>query len=165
MTTSPKHAGVYIQPPFFGLACFGLAWLLQKYLPLSNIFWEQEVVRPLAVLLFIIALSLGLPAVYCFRKAGTTVATFKPARSLETGGLYRYSRNPMYLGLLMAYSGFCVWFGTWYLMASILLFFSILNFYVIPKEEHYLEVVFPKEYKKYREEVYRWLGRKDDSAF
>jgi protein-S-isoprenylcysteine O-methyltransferase Ste14 len=92
-----------------------------------------------------------------FRKAKTTTVPGKLSGKLVTWGPYRFTRNPMYVGLVLAYLGEAgllkqVW-------PVVLLPFTIayLNWTVIPVEEAKLEEAFPYEYKQYRLQVRRWF--------
>jgi protein-S-isoprenylcysteine O-methyltransferase Ste14 len=92
-----------------------------------------------------------------FAKARTTTVPGKLSGKLVTWGPYRFTRNPMYVGLVLAYLGEAgllkqVW-------PVVLLPFTIayLNWTVIPVEEAKLEEAFPYEYKQYRLQVRRWF--------
>jgi protein-S-isoprenylcysteine O-methyltransferase Ste14 len=92
-----------------------------------------------------------------FRALGVTVKTIRPASRLVTVGAYRFSRNPMYTGMvsLIAGIGFAAE-NVWMLLASVLMALY-LALYVIPREEAYLLRRFGEDYKTYCTTVRRWL--------
>ena len=94
-----------------------------------------------------------------FRRVGTNVYTFGKPGQLVTGGLYRVSRNPMYLGLVMAGIGAALVSGT--LMAALVsaAFAATVRFWYIAFEEDAMRRQFSDEYEAYRRRVPRWLGR------
>jgi len=76
---------------------------------------------------------------------------------LGVEGPFKFSRNPMYIGLVNVSLGVSLLFGTViFLLAPILLFLT-LNFYNIPYEEKKMEKIFGKEYLEYKKKVRRWL--------
>lgn len=92
-----------------------------------------------------------------FRKARTTTVPGRTSRKLITSGPYQFSRNPMYVGLTLAYLGEAgllhqIW-PVFLLVATI----SYLNWIVIPVEEARLNEAFPLEYQTYCAKVRRWI--------
>jgi len=102
-------------------------------------------------------LLLGLTALGLFRREGTKPEPWKPSSALVTGGVFRFTRNPMYLGMLLLYAGGALMAGGPLTLGPLILVFLILNFYVIGREEAYLERRFGEAYAAYRERVRRWL--------
>ena len=100
------------------------------------------------------AMSGGL---FRFSDAGTSVKTGQPATQLVTGGLYAFSRNPMYVGFVAVLLGPGIALGTVPFLASSLVMFLYLNSYVIPREEAYLKQRFGTVYLDYCARVRRWI--------
>lgn len=92
-----------------------------------------------------------------FRRAKTPVEPWKPARALVTDGLYRHTRNPMYLGMMVFYAGMTILRTS--LGAALLLpvLIVIIQSRVITREELHLLTVFGKDYTDYCRRVRRWL--------
>lgn len=111
----------------------------------------------LGVLLFAAGLGLVLPCVRLFRRAGTNVPTYRPATTLVTDGPYRFSRNPIYLGLTLAYAGIAVGIDSAWLIVLVVALVGVLDLAVIRREEAYLETKFPDAYRSYKGRVRRWL--------
>lgn len=108
-----------------------------------------------------VLLSAGIlivaPALWKFIVSRNTVVTMKPAHSLQTTGIYAFTRNPMYLGLLLLYSGIGVSKGNWWTFIVIPLLIIAVQLYVIRKEENYLQRAFGNEYLRYKKKVRRWI--------
>lgn len=104
-----------------------------------------------------VGLLLGIAALGLFRRKGTKPEPWKPSSALVTTGVYRFTRNPMYLGMLFLYAGVALMAGGPLTIGPLALVFLTLNFYVIGREEAYLERRFGEAYAEYRERVRRWL--------
>jgi len=112
-----------------------------------------------AAVLVVVALIVGLPAVAGFRRAKTTVNPLKPEAStaLVTGGIYRWTRNPMYLAMLFLLLAWACIVSNWAALAMLPLFVAYLNRFQIGPEERALQARFGAEFESYRRKVRRWL--------
>ncbi len=112
-----------------------------------------------AAVLVVVALIVGLPAVVGFRRAKTTVNPLKPEAStaLVTGGIYRWTRNPMYLAMLFLLLAWACIVSNWAALAMLPLFVAYLNRFQIGPEERALQARFGAEFESYRRKVRRWL--------
>jgi protein-S-isoprenylcysteine O-methyltransferase Ste14 len=72
-------------------------------------------------------------------------------------GPYRWTRNPMYLSMLLIYIGLALWFDLFWVIVLSLVVVLLVERLVIRKEELYLEAKFGEEYRQYKREVGRWL--------
>lgn len=92
-----------------------------------------------------------------FWAVGTSVVPVRPTTAIVVQGPYRFTRNPMYLGLLLLYLGVAGWFGFAgpLVLAPVLVW--VISAYVIAREERYLERKFGGEYLRYKTQVRRWL--------
>ena len=102
--------------------------------------------------------ALALAGVWAFARSRTTVNPLAPqrARALVTGGVYRYTRNPMYLGMLLALAGWAVWLGNAAALLALPLFVAVLNTLQIRPEEAALRARFGADYARYAQRVRRW---------
>ena len=94
-----------------------------------------------------------------FRRARTTVNPFAPERTVNivSSGIYRLSRNPMYLGMACILTGWAVWLWQVQAVLGVVLFVAwITRFQIIP-EERVLTQKFDTEYRQYRQRVRRWV--------
>ncbi len=134
-----------------------LMWVLATTTPFLSVAIPGS--SALAVLLAVaggLVIGAGLAA---FRRVKTTVDPLHPDRtsSLVVDGIYRYTRNPMYLGfalLLLAWSLYLTNLAT---LALLVLFVAYMNRFQIEPEERALRAAFGKEYAAYRTSVRRWL--------
>lgn len=92
-----------------------------------------------------------------FRRADTTVRQDKETAKLVTTGVYRFSRNPMYLGMVMVLVGLGTGLGAIPVFVAALGMFLYLDRYVIPREEAALARTFGRDYEKLRKRVRRWV--------
>ena len=93
---------------------------------------------------------------YVFRKHNTP-ENFDPATCLVYGGVYCYSRNPMYLGGVICLAGLALCSGNLLSFISPLVFFVFMQWMFIPHEEVRLTEIFEKEYQEYKTRVRCWL--------
>lgn len=102
---------------------------------------------------------IGLAGVVAFRRASTTVNPTKPgaASAMVTSGVYRLSRNPMYLGLLFALTGWAVFLSHALAFAFLPVFAAYMNRFQISTEERALSAKFGSEFDAYKQSVRRWL--------
>lgn len=92
-----------------------------------------------------------------FKRAGTDMVPFREVSALVTSGVYRFSRNPMYLGMAAILLGCAVTVGAATALLIPPLFMVIVEWRYIRPEEELLEGLFPQEYPAYRQRVRRWL--------
>lgn len=129
----------------------GFGWLAADFnLPV-------EVRRGVALTLIIGGLLLDGMAAGLFRRRGTAVEPWKPSTALITDGLYRYSRNPIYLGFAITYLGFAVAMDSWVVLLLLAPCLAMIDRFVIQREERYLATRFGVDYEAYRAKVRRWL--------
>ncbi|MFO6421971.1 methyltransferase family protein [Motilimonas sp. KMU-193] len=134
-----------------------LAKLVAVWLPGS--FIPTQAVLPLVIVLVLLGLVFGLSGVGLFRRFKTTVNPVNPeqATTLVTSGIYRYSRNPMYLGLLFCLLAWTSYLGSLAAFICAPLFVIYMNLFQIIPEEQVLTRLFGQQYQAYCAKVRRWL--------
>jgi len=144
-----------IPPPILALLMIGLVYL--SSLLIGSVSFDYQ--ASLSVLLVIVGLSCALPSFRLFARNKTTISPFTPSETsvLITEGMYRYSRNPMYLGLLLLIIAATIWFGTWFGIVISLIFILLINILQIIPEEEALLQIFGEEYLEYKKKVRRWI--------
>ncbi|WP_313603799.1 methyltransferase family protein [Comamonas jiangduensis] len=146
-----------IPPPLVATACALLMWGIAQY---SLILALAAPLRwGVALLVLLTGAAFCVAGVWSFRQAHTTVNPLKPdaASSLVRTGVYRYSRNPMYVGfalLLLAWA--CYLAAPWALLGVLAFVLYIQHFQIAP-EERALAQIFGDEFQRYRAQVRRWL--------
>lgn len=144
-----------IPPPILALVMIVLIYLSSFFIESTTFNYQGS----LSVLVLILGLACAIPSFKLFARYKTTISPLKPsdATALVTEGMYRYSRNPMYLGLLLLTIASTIWFGTWFGIIVNILFIFLINFLqIIPEEEALLEI-FGEEYEEYKKNVRRWI--------
>ncbi|ASM53549.1 hypothetical protein PNIG_a1385 [Pseudoalteromonas nigrifaciens] len=117
---------------------------------------------------FILYLTVSLVTIGCvfciaglvsFRLANTTVNPSKPeqATSLVTSGVYRFSRNPMYVGFVFILLGWGIWLSSLWALLCVAGFIAYLTLFQIIPEERALTQLFGEDYIQYKNKVKRWL--------
>jgi protein-S-isoprenylcysteine O-methyltransferase Ste14 len=107
--------------------------------------------------IFAIALALAIWAIVTIRKAGTRVETYKPTTTIVVNGPYRFTRNPIYLGMVLGQIGLAIALDSLWLLATLVLFYLVIRYGVVAREEAYLEQKFGDVYVGYKARVRRWL--------
>tara|TARA_R110002124_G_scaffold85371_3_gene221537 strand:+ start:3056 stop:3505 length:450 start_codon:yes stop_codon:yes gene_type:complete len=144
-----------IYPPIWLL--FGLIAIFacNEYFPgprFTSLTWQIVGGAVIVIGLVLLVTANGL-----FTRAGTGVIPFRNVSALVTGGIYRYTRNPMYLGMLAVLSGCAVTVGAATALLVPPLFAVIIEVRFIRPEENMLRGMFPQDYPAYCERVRRWL--------
>ena len=158
MTAERDHPDVIAFPPLIFLGALLLSWgtgLVMPWQILPPAFSTLALIFGIADCL--LAAFIGLSAILAFRRAGTHVEPHKPALVLVEDGPYRFTRNPMYLGLLLMHLGLSFIFSLdWGLFVTVLLWFT-LHHGVVMREERYLANKFGQPYLDYLDRSRRWL--------
>jgi len=111
----------------------------------------------IGIIFLVMALFFSVRSLRQFFKSKNTLIPIKPASSLQTTGIYRISRNPMYVGLALIYLGIACLAGNWWNIILFPILILIMQQYVIRSEEKYLELEFGAGYLEYKRTVRRWL--------
>ena len=149
-------AQVIIRPPLaWALAVIvGLAldWLLPlPFLP------DGLPAASLGAMVFVIALALFAWAIITITRAGSSVPTNRPTTTIVDTGPFRFTRNPIYLGMFLGLVGLAIGFDNLWLLATLVPFALVIRYGVVAREEDYLERKFGDVYRGYCSRVRRWL--------
>lgn len=148
-------AGHRILPPVYFLGTVAASVGLHFLMPLAVL--VPSPIHLAGAVLVVAGLGIALWAAGLFRSAGTPVVPFTQSTALVTGGIYRWTRNPMYLGMVIALVGLAVLLGTLGAFVPIPFFaWQIRRKFVLP-EEAFLEGIFGGRYLEYKARVRRWL--------
>lgn len=151
-----------IPPPVVALICallMGLNALPGQFGSFEFEFRGFPVLDLAAIVLLVVGLSIDIASLLSFRKTETTINPLKPetASRLVSTGLYRFSRNPMYLGILIVLIAWALWLANWFIFIGPALFVAFITKFQIIPEEQALEKLFPEDFKKFRQSTRRWL--------
>ena len=145
-----------LPPPVWALAYTFIA-VGASYL----IGWPQIPGPPLVwlgVVLIVLGIGLSVTAAMLFRREDTEVNPTSPAnRKLVTSGPFRRTRNPMYLGLVLATLGIALWVGAWPMLLAPIAVFATTNWVHIPFEEEKMRRQFGPSFDAYANKTRRWI--------
>jgi protein-S-isoprenylcysteine O-methyltransferase Ste14 len=146
-----------VPPVIVVLATGFLMWLGSRATPVLLLGLPGRL--PWAGLLALVGLGMCAMGVISFRRAGTTVNPTTPgaASSLVRSGVYRLTRNPMYLGFALLLAGCAVWLANGLALGLVPAFVLYMNRYQIEPEERALTLRFGDEFRAYASHVRRWL--------
>lgn len=142
-------------PPVYLLIAILVALALNFALPIARV--APPRVSYLGVVLIIAGVALTGYAAGLFAKAQTPLKPFEPATALVTTGIYRVTRNPMYVGLILILAGVGLFLGTVGALLPLPVFVWLLSTRFVAGEERLLEQTFGEAYLAYKRQVRRWI--------
>lgn len=146
-----------VPPPVYLVLAGALMWLV------SRSHYDLSVSLPFALELFILCILAGaliaIVAVLQFRKAHTTIDPLHPAKAsaLVSQGIFRFSRNPMYLGMAFLLLGLAIRLESAFALMVVPLFILVITYVQIKPEEVALTSLFGTTYTEYCRRVRRWM--------
>lgn len=145
-------------PPIIVLGVLGFIMWIISLVTTSQLI-DLNPFKVFSLILFLIGISFSLAGVYAFRISGTTVNPRDPNRTflLVTSGVYRYSRNPMYLGFFICLLAWGLFLGNPISLLVATFFVYYMNKYQIIPEEKVLAEKFGADFDSYSRRVSRWL--------
>jgi len=155
MSEKKDHADVQIHPPILLVIHILAAYLLGRYVVLPIAL--PAVFGSIGLVLAGLGFLLGLLSFQAFVKARTTLNPHGSVRNIVSGGVYRFTRNPIYLGFVCMLIGFPLTFGNYWGIVLAPLLVWLMNRLVIEREEAYLEKKFGDVYTGYKSRVRRWF--------
>ena len=146
-----------IPPPVVALLVGALMWGLARISPAIQI--DPALRIAVALALVVLGVATGVSGVIAFRRSGTTTNPLKPgaASSLVVGGVYRHTRNPMYLGLAIVLLGWAAYLAAPLALLGLPIFVLFMTRFQIIPEEAALTELFGQQFTAYRNRVRRWL--------
>lgn len=156
MNDKAETAQVIVRPPLAWalaiVAGFAARWLVPlPFLPAGL------PARWIGAIVFILALGLGVWALGTITRAGSNVPTNRPTTTIVESGPYRFTRNPIYMGMFGVVVGLAIAFDNLWLLVMLVPFVLVIRYGVVAREEAYLERKFGDVYRNYRRRVRRWL--------
>lgn len=153
----PKTAELLIPPPIVMAIAAAVMWGLSRITNFSLIPDAWRI--PVTMILVLIGAVIALAGVLAFIRARTTVNPHRPDKSsvLVQNGIYRITRNPMYLGMLLALMAWSFWLNAAVTLVTPALFIAWIHRFQILPEERVLEQNFGESFRAYCRRVRRWL--------
>ena len=157
MSTQKDNPGVRFPPPFIYLGTLLIGIVLERFTGLRSIGIARTILVGVGALLVLAGLVLIAAAIGLFRRKGTTPEPWGTTTLIVTSGPYRFTRNPMYLGLGLVYAGLALALDAPIALILLPLVLVVVQTQVIAREERYLAAKFGESYLEYRRRVRRWL--------
>lgn len=146
-------------PPHYFVASVVAIIILWLLLPLTPVLEQNQ--RLYGTGIGLIALAFGIfiavQGSRLFAQAKTNIVPFTPATSLVRTGVFRFSRNPMYTGMVLALAGTALLTNQIWAWVVVVCFTLVIRTRFIAREEQQMLATFGNEYLEYRHQVRRWL--------
>jgi protein-S-isoprenylcysteine O-methyltransferase Ste14 len=152
MSDNPR---VIAFPPALYTGTLSLGLLLGFVFPIGLL--PRSLALILAVLAIVSAGAIAISAFRAMNRAQTAIDPSQPTTAIVSDGVFRLSRNPIYLSLMLLYIGIALLFNTVWTLLLLLPLLAIVQLGVVKREEIYLERKFGDEYLHYKARVRRWL--------
>ena len=156
MSDRADTANVVIRPPIAWALAVLAGFALQWAVPLPFLPASLPAGR-VGGIVFVLALAFVAWAIATITKAGSNVPTNMPTTTIVQGGPYRFTRNPIYLGMFFGLVGLAIAFDSLWLIGTLVPFALVIRYGVVAREETYLERTFGDAYRHYCARVRRWL--------
>ena len=153
--TIPDTAGVVIFPPILFSGTLAAALLLSYLLPASVV--PVQVALWSGAALFVVAFAMLRLAAQALRNHKTSINPKGATTTLVKTGIYRYTRNPIYLSFTLIYIAVLVMAHAWWGLLLLIPLLVVVQKGIIEREEQYLSRKFGEEYQNYQRNVRRWL--------
>lgn len=155
--TEKDHASVLAPPPLLTIVAIAAGFLANHYLPLVMIPEGIPHRRLLAALLLLTGFASGLAAISQLVRHKEHPSPYEATHTIVDGGIYRFTRNPIYLGFMLFATATVVSTNSFWLLIAAVILFLTLHFGVIRPEERYLARKFGESYQNYCQRVRRWI--------
>ncbi len=156
METLSDHSGVPVHPPLWFLSALLLGALLDDRVYRLLIF-TNNTGRWIGVVVAIIGIALVATGRATMVRHGTNVNPTQPATTIVQTGPFRFTRNPLYVGLTIIYVGLSFALNTWWSLFLLIPVWIVMHLFVVRREEAYLERKFGETYLTYKRRVRRYL--------
>jgi len=147
--------GIPIPPPLLFVlpivASLALEWLVPTSFVHGTFRWT------LGVLMVVAGVALNVGGFITQKRAGTDPIPFNPSTRIVAHGLYRFTRNPMYIGFALCTFGLAILVDSAWMLLAVPIGLILIDRIVVTREEHYLERKFGEEYLNYKRRVRRWV--------
>ena len=157
-TNTQDNPGVIAPPPFIYLGGLALGLFLHRLVPLKYL---PRTARGIGLTLGSTCISMGFTVLVSgfqqMNNAHTNINPTHPATTIVTEGPFRFTRNPLYLGMTLMYIGIMFLVNSLWPMLILPVVLGLMNVGVISREERYLEHKFGAQYLAYKQRVRRWL--------
>lgn len=156
MAPETDTSNAVVRPPIAWFAALVVGIAVDRLVPLRFVPGSVPGVW-VGAAVFALGFALAVWAIATIREAGTRIETTRPTTAIVAHGPYRFTRNPVYVGFFLGLIGLAIAFDTLWLLATLVLFYLVIRYGVVAREEAYLERKFGDVYLGYKARVRRWL--------
>lgn len=150
-----KFLNITNYPLIFMLAMLTVQLVFGRFIGFAGALGRSTGLIAILCFLFgLLLLAASVVQLHCYK---TTINPSRNPKRLITFGLFRWSRNPMYVGMLLILLVQPLLSLRPHLFVFALIFFLVMNYIIIPREERTIEMIFGEEYRTYQARVRRWL--------
>jgi protein-S-isoprenylcysteine O-methyltransferase Ste14 len=154
MTATTDTPGVIAPPPLLYAGALAAALVVHWVWPLRIL----DTMTPwLGLAVLALGLAIAIAGRRAMRAAATNVNPYRPSTAIVSSGPFRFTRNPLYVGLTLLYVGLTLAFNTWWGLILLPAILVVMHFGVVLREERYLEMKFGERYRQYRSTVRRYF--------
>jgi protein-S-isoprenylcysteine O-methyltransferase Ste14 len=157
MNPDRDNPGVIAPPPLIFAAFLGAGLALDFFVVRAASGGPAPLRYGVAALLAAAGLAMALGALFGFRRASTNPEPWKPTTAIVAGGVYRFTRNPMYGGMALLHVAVAIAADSLLALALVVPALMVIRYGVIAREERYLDAKFGDDYRRYKASVRRWL--------
>lgn len=157
MTGDAGRQGRVVPPPLLVLVCLGGGWVAHRLRPVRFLPDLGAAGPVVGAALVVLGLGIGLAGVREFHRRGTPTSPFRPTTALVRTGVFRFTRNPMYLGFVLLTMGVAIAFNSAAFLVSALLLTVFLQVAVIRPEERFLARRYGADFEAYLRDTRRWI--------
>ncbi len=151
------RAPIIAPPPVLVLLCLILGFIARYFVPLSLLAAKTNVEIGIGATMVAGAIIIIVSARNTFIRHGTRPNPYTPTKAIATDGVYRFTRNPIYIAFLIFTLAFVFFTNSLWFVGSALLTAIALQLGVVSREEKYLHDKFGADYDNYRRRVRRWI--------
>lgn len=157
MEKASDGANVRFPPPLIYVGGLALGIAADRLLHLPRLGLQPELREVLGIGLVAAGFAISFAGAGLFMRRNTAIIPYKPASALVTSGIYRWTRNPMYLGMALIYAGLAIFLSSLAALVLLLVVITTVQTQVIAREEAYLERAFGADYVDYKKRVRAWI--------
>jgi protein-S-isoprenylcysteine O-methyltransferase Ste14 len=155
MDDQRETAGVALPPPLLFGTGLALGLAIGKWQ--ADAEQSARYLRALGAASVVAGMALGTATIAALKRVGTNLDPYKPSTALATGGVYRFTRNPGYVGATSIYVGIAMYARSLPAFVLLPIVLALLDRLIVTPEERYLERRFGEAYTSYRDAVPRWF--------